>query len=466
MHYRLPAKLKIALSVFKRHVWLFLALVLLGTGFSWVAVNYETWFGNPDEPAYEAIPEPVRVLLTFGDESEWSRNVSWAAGSTVKESYLELIEQEEKDTLHIPAEGEVFKSRSGVMAFYHAKLISLKPGAHYQYRAVTDNLPSPWYFFTMPEKDRKNYAFLYVGDVQDTLGGSVNAKMRDMVNRNPETEFLLCAGDLVERPIDACWDQMFSSIDSIGQAMPVLNAAGNHDYLKAPIYYLERRFSLVFSYFLDSMVDDNQLYTLNYGDIQFFVLDSTREFLFLPAQRKWLQQKLMSSHAKWKIVVIHHPLLSVQGKNKNLIQKWAFNDLIEKYKVDMVLQGHQHAYARTTKIDEKGIPATPLYVISHCSPKNYLIEFDDSFQKFGSGSQYYQKITVHGDTLGLSARDAVTHELYDSIFIVNRNHQHLLFDRGLQLKEKVDFVGTPASKKEKEFVERIHEYKQKHPNRF
>lgn len=466
MRFQLPEKFKITYHVIKRQSLLCLVVLLLGLGCLWVAAKYDTWFGNPEEPIYQGLETPGRVLLTFGDENELSRNVSWAGNSFLQEAYLELVHAEEKDTIRIPATGEVFESRSGKMAFYHAKLRDLMPGSHYAYRAITGNLPTPWYSFSMPDMNTKKHAFLYLGDVQDSLGGSVNKLIRGMVDRNPESEFLLCTGDLVERPIDGYWNEMFASIDSVGQTRPILNAAGNHDYLKAPIYQLERRFSLVFSYFLDAMIGNNQVYSLCYGDIQFFVLDSTREVFFLPTQRKWLQDKLMNSHAKWKVVVIHHPLISAQGRNKELIQKWAFQDLIEKYKVDLVLQGHQHAYARTTATDDDGRKTTPIYLISHCSPKNYVIEFDDVFQKFGTGSQYYQKITVQGDTLGIAARDAVTHELYDSLLIINRDCKHTLYDKGEHIKEKVEFIGTPVSKKEKAFVKRIQEYKKKHPNRF
>lgn len=450
----------------KRFAGVILTGLLSGALLLWVVVKYDTWFGNPNEEPYLGLTEPGRVLLTFGDENDMSRNVSWAGNSMLQDAYLELIDQNEKDTTVISAEGEVFKSRSGEMAYYHAKLRNLKEGTSYQYRAVTAGTPSAWYNFKTPIKDRKNYSFLYIGDVQDSIGGSANRMLREVWERNADSEFLLCTGDLIERPMDSYWQEMSNTLDSIGQTLPILNAAGNHDYLKAPIYQLEKRFSLVFSYFLDSKVDDNQVYTLKYKDIQFFVLDGTREFLFLPKQRTWLQMQLMNSHAKWKIVVIHHPLYSVRGESKNIIQRWFFNDLLEEYHVDLVLQGHEHAYARTTRLDQSGKQQTPVYLISHCSNKNYLIQFDDKFQKFGSGSKYYQKITVHGDSLGISARDADTHALYDSLLLVNKNGITQVIDKGLKIKESVEFRGEAKSKKEKEFIQKIKDYKKNHPNRF
>lgn len=137
---------------------------------------------------------------------------------------------------------------------------------------------------------------------------------------HPETEFLVCGGDLTERPIDAYWGETFRGLDSIAQCLPVLTVTGNHDYLKYPIRKLERRFSLIFSYYLDSMIGENQVYTLKYNDMQLFCLDSNREFFYLWTQRKWLKEQLEKSNARWKVVVLHHPLYSIKGKYNNLIQ--------------------------------------------------------------------------------------------------------------------------------------------------
>ena len=193
--------------------------------------------------------------------------------------------------------------------------------------------------------------------------------------------------------------------------------------------------------------------------MQFFVLDSNREFFYLFTQRAWLKQQLKASRAKWKIVVIHHPLYSIRGKNNNLIQRWMFDDLIREYGVDLVLQGHEHAYARMTAHDDKLIiPVTPVYTVSHLSPKNYRIEFDEQFDKFGSGSRYYQKIQADDQSLTLTAYDAVTHALYDSLVITQRKK---ILDYGQQIPEVIEFSPEAGNKKDAKFAKRIEDYKNK-----
>ena len=416
-------------------------------------VRWEVWFGNVPEPPYSTPDKPQRILLTFGDEDMYSRNVSWSCGETLQASFLELAD--ENDTLHIEATGEVFASRSGKAAYYVARLRGLQAGCLYSYRVCTNGHYSSWHHFNI--SDHSNASFLYVGDVQDTIAGITNQLLREAFRHHPEAQFLVCGGDLTERPIDAYWQETFDGLDSIGQSVPLLNATGNHDYLKGLIYRLERRFSLVHSYYLDSMEGVNQVFTLRYKDVQLFVLDSNREFFYLFTQRAWLKRQLKESTAKWKVVVLHHPLYSIRGKNNNLIQRWMFDDLIREYDVDLVLQGHEHAYARMTAHDDDEAE-TPVYVVSHLSPKNYRIEFDERFDKFGSGSRYYQKVVADDEQLILTAYDAVTNALYDSLVITKDKD---IEDFGKGIPEKIEFTPVPGNKKDAAFAERIKAYKER-----
>ena len=104
-------------------------------------------------------------------------------------------------------------------------------------------------------------------------------------------------------------------------------------------------------------------------------------------------------------MVLHHPLFSIRSKSRNLIQRWVFNDLLETYDVDLVLQAHEHAYARMTA-HEGGQAVTPVYTVSHCSPKNY------------ASSRFYQTVRISGDTLTLAAYEVYHHSLCDSLQII------------------------------------------------
>lgn len=462
---------------YSRHIWVLLIVALC----CWCASRWNVWFENPEENAYEPSDLPARILLTFGnEEGETNRNISWTCGREVKKSFVELVDANPNDnpqlsTLHsqlVPATGEVFVSRSGKAAYYVARLRNLKAGYTYRYRVCTGDVKSDWHEFHLPQAEEHETSFLYMGDIQDSIGGIANQLLKKAFRHNPDAEFFVCGGDLTERPTDAYWGETFESLDSVGQSVPVLTVTGNHDYLKGIICRLERRFSLIHSYFLDSMVGENQVFTVRYKDMQLFCLDSNREFFYLWTQRQWLEKQLEKSHAKWKIVVLHHPLYSIRSSTNNLIQRWMFNDIICEHGVDVVLQGHEHAYARMTTSASAGrTPAsrpstldpqlsTPIYTVSHCSPKSYRIEFDEAFDKFGTGSRYYQKVRTQGDTLFLTAWDANEGTLYDSLYIVKCGTSTHLVDGGKNIPEKLTFIPDPNNKKDVAFAERIKARKQ------
>jgi len=434
-------------------------IVLVALG-AWMYSRWDIWFNNPPEPDYSSSYIPSRVLLTFGNEDGMTRNISWQCDSTLHDSKVELLDETDSTLTEIKAAGEVFKSLGGQRAYYVAKLRNLLAGHHYKYRVNTNGKTSQWYNFHLQESKDLDASFIYVGDVQDSISGLSTTLLEQVFAKNPETEFLVCGGDLIERPMDKYWEEAFSCFQNIGQTHPVLTITGNHDYFKGVIQKLDHRFSLVHSYFLDSSIGDNQVFTVRYKDMQLFAIDSNREFFYLFTQKKWLEEQLQKSTAKWKILLTHHPLYSIRGNSNNIIQKWIFNPLVEKYGVDLVLQGHEHAYARMTQHQDTGEPAIPIYTVSHFSPKNYLIHFDEKFNKFGSGSRYYQKIESKNDTLLITAYDALSHALYDSLRIVKKGEEKIVEDCGKDIPEIIEFI-PGKRKKEIQFAERIEAYKKR-----
>lgn len=430
-----------------------LTLVLVGLGVL-IGLRWQTWFGNPPEEPYTPSATPHRVLLTFGNDGPQSRNISWQCDTTLRPSYIEVVDPLLPDTLRMKVSGEVFESRSGKAAYYSATLRHLRIDCDYHYRVVTGGKASPWYAFCVPDDSRDSFSFLFFGDIQDSIGGKTNSFLAEAIERNPTTDFLLLGGDLIERPTDRYYQEAFRGLGEMAQSLPILAVPGNHEYLKYPIRKLERRYSLVFSYFLHSMIGENHVYTLPYGDAQIYLLDSNRELPYLLTQREWLKKELAQSKARWNIVVLHHPIYSIKSSGNNLVQRSVFADVLNE-NVDLVLQGHEHAYARMTQ-HRNGKAATPVYTVSHCSPKHYRIQFDERFDRFGCGSQYYQRITISDDTLSMHTFDANTHELYDNIDIVKGEHNlaHIV-DRAVHLPEHLAFQARLGNKKDQRFLQRI-----------
>lgn len=84
-------------------------------------------------------------------------------------------------------------------------------------------------------------------------------------------------------------------------------------------------------------------YTFKQGNVQFFMLNSED---FSKAQQAWLESSLKASVASWKVVALHRPLYSsgLHGGSRSL--RVAIEPLLIRYKVNLVLAGHDHSYER------------------------------------------------------------------------------------------------------------------------
>ena len=93
-------------------------------------------------------------------------------------------------------------------------------------------------------------------------------------------------------------------------------------------------------------MEGHHYYTLRRGNglVDFFMLDSTDYDL---SQAGWFDNSLRTSTAKWKIVVMHHPLYS-SGKahGSSLKLRRTIEPLLTRYKVNVVFAGHDHIYER------------------------------------------------------------------------------------------------------------------------
>lgn len=118
-----------------------------------------------------------------------------------------------------------------------------------------------------------------------------------------------------------------------GQFLP---ATGNHDYSEG--------IAAFDSYF--SALNGRRVYQATRGDVGFFVLDSEAALASpaaLARQRGWLRTALSGSHARWKVVVLHHPPYSSgteHGSSRPF--RWPF----AAWGADLVLAGHEHNYER------------------------------------------------------------------------------------------------------------------------
>ena len=151
-------------------------------------------------------------------------------------------------------------------------------------------------------------------------------------------------------------------------------------------------------------------------------------------QTEWLESTLREAEQdpsiRWTVATFHHPIFSSgEGRSNEQLRK-AWRPLFDAYNVDLVLQGHDHTYARgQTKNLEQGVNARSpeggtVYVNSVSGAKMYEIKPDrwDRFegiemQRGAENTQLYQVICVGADTIEYRSYTA-TGAPYDAFDLV------------------------------------------------
>ena len=89
-------------------------------------------------------------------------------------------------------------------------------------------------------------------------------------------------------------------------------------------------------------------YAWHHGPVLVIVLDSTRPDD--PEQLAWLERTLATATEPWRIVALHHPPYSAGWHGSSIDVRQAFQPLLDRFGVTLVLAGHDHDYQRSKPI--------------------------------------------------------------------------------------------------------------------
>lgn len=223
--------------------------------------------------------------------------------------------------------------------------------------------------FSTGEENPQKITFMHISDTQDeTYNGKVwNQLMTDAYSHTENLDFIMHTGDMVQYGGDEnLWSKMLGNVSDYVSSVPMMLTSGNHsywsDYTKggSEIEYNHTTVNLP-----EQDPENGIYYSFDYSDIHFSVLssgDSERTGVG-SKQREWLENDLKSTDKKWKIVAIHNPLYSPgkygSSRDRNKVarsQQKKLGEIFNEYSVDLVLEGHDHAFALTKPMDEKRNP--------------------------------------------------------------------------------------------------------------
>ena len=301
---------------------------------------------------------PTHVMLTQGGEPAAVQSVTWHTGPLSKASRVEFSEASGAGEVHSIAgtEKEVQTER-GPIVVHTAQMSGLKASTSYRYQVGDGVFWSESHTFTTAPTQAKPFRFLLFGDSQSYTYELWQEVLHAAYARNTQASFMVNIGDLVDVGLDyGQWDGWFGAGKGVIDTIPVAAVMGNHE-----TYTPQGKIALpdYFDAFFSSPGNgpeglQKRVYSFDYGDAHFSILDSQRqeEEAWLPQmlewQQAWLERDLAATKQRWKLVFIHRPLYHNRPSlESDADLRAAFGPIFDRYGVDVAFAGHDHIYARS-----------------------------------------------------------------------------------------------------------------------
>ncbi len=348
---------------------------------------------------------PDQIVLTWSDDPKTTQTVQWRTSKEVTTGKVKYIKKSEYNRFN-PSEPKMVNARSeeletldivnDPLCFRHyATITGLEPDTTYLY-SVGDADGKYWSgmaeFTTAPDRV-KPFSFVYLGDAQNGLD-RWGTLVHNAFRHRPDADFYVMVGDLVNVGNERWdWDDFFYNADGVYNNRQLVPAIGNHeDQGPGPWMYL-RMFDLPKNG--PENIEAERAYSFEYSNALFVILDTNLE---PEDQTEWLEEQLKNSDALWKFVVYHHPAYSSSPNRNNPEVREHWVPLFDKYKVDMCLQGHDHAYLRTYPMKggepQKDGGDGTIYIVSVSGTKMYE-QGDFDYKEFGmTNVSTYQTLDI------------------------------------------------------------------------
>lgn len=303
-------------------------------------------------PAADAASRPTSVTLSPTADPAHSQTFTWRM--TKKRSGQKVqIKAANGRVTNVAARYKmrVQKKYAGKTAYaFTATATRLAAGTRYAYRIVTSGGSTRWVWFTTARSGLdRTWTFLAFGDTQVSNAGVPEDLIDTAVARNRAAPLLLHAGDVVNKPNSLTqWRQFMEATYPTRTNRNWLISVGNHEQcvqVKVCSSGNGQAFRSYYSWPRNGYPGQGATwYYTDYQGVRFIVLDTFGADL--TSQKAFLESALRSNRQRWTVVLQHAgPFASRPGRNSSAVRS-AFLPVYDKYKVDLVLSGHDHSYDR------------------------------------------------------------------------------------------------------------------------
>lgn len=343
---------------------------------------------RPSVQALAASPVASRVLLTPTADPATSQRISWTSARAYKAQRVEYWQAPDAGDDAQPGQVQssaalrmprTTKKASGTTKpRYRAELTGLKPGTRYAYRIVNSRGAGAQAVFTTAGTAASDWSFIVLGDTQVDNRNTVRGIISAATAAVPDAALVVEVGDVVDRPFkDKQWADMFLAMGTSARTRNWLTAIGNHE--QCVLIKCDSRSGQAFKSYFGRLDSDRPgsatWFTTDYQGVRFVVLDSFGGRI--AEQAAFLDQALAQNPHQWSVVVMHAPLYATRPGRTNTEVRQAWGPIIDRHDVDVVLTGHDHAYARGQTQQDDRQDEVPVFVSSVSGPKFYPVSAQD-----------------------------------------------------------------------------------------
>jgi predicted MPP superfamily phosphohydrolase len=413
---------------------------------------------------------PDRIILNAGANAKTEVGVNWRTDTTVNTSYLEYVKEDDapkfwRNSISLKANTSLLDGSditlSNIKAHFHSVSIKgLEPGVTYIYRVGSENAWSEWFQFKTVHQTNGNLKILFIGDVQNNIYDLGSRLIRQAYKQNGDSDLIIYSGDLINYAHkDVEWEEWFKMGGFIHASVPSVMTPGNHEYNfrnsedeKANNRVLSAQWKPQFTLPENGPEElKESAYYIDYDQLKVICINSNVKS---KNQWVWLDKVLSENQKKWTILFFHHPVFpTVIGRTFSESQEY-LQPLLTKYKIDLVLTGHDHAYSRGVS---KDVPFS-VFVVSVSGGKMYNMNkgweaYGGIRQRSGENVQLYQVINLSTNVLSFTTYTA-TGKIYDQFQIKKKKSKTKFKDLSGSIREKTHKNTTPYYDQLPEHIEK------------
>ena len=170
----------------------------------------------------------VRQIITGTPAA--TRRIMWEADAPLTEPAVEF-RQLTSDNIHIVrAADETFTDDGYTRHQYGATISELQADTDYEYRLVSADAQSDWFPLHTAPMGPASYKLLIFPDSQSSDYSDWARLAQDAWTRNPDAQFFVNMGDLVDNGEDHTqWQAWFDAVSRIISRIPIVPLMGNHE---------------------------------------------------------------------------------------------------------------------------------------------------------------------------------------------------------------------------------------------